>query len=335
MLHPTPEQHQVLRTAWLAVVGLWGTASSVGAQARGLDVTYGTWRHDTLATVWTTGYFAPLLGPLDYGLALSHLDDRRSPSNRTQTGADVSVGIGRDGKGLYVVSHAGLGLRHDDGSLDAQWSAGAGAAARLLPFLSIGIEGRFQSEDQFLRGFWRLDPTDRTGWVVAGRVALLFGSGAPRRRPSFNPPSEGDIRRAARDGGASKSASELAANIVSTALDAMGTPYRWGGEGSNGYDCSGLIQYAYGQHGIILPRVSREQVVMGTAVERHIEALVPGDILGFSVEGDRVTHVGLYVGEGQFIHSASDGVKLSSLSATDPDSLWWRHRWTVVRRILR
>ena len=70
-------------------------------------------------------------------------------------------------------------------------------------------------------------------------------------------------------------------------------------------------------------------------IEPRLEALRPGDILGFSVEGDRVTHVGLYVGDGRFIHSASDGVKLSSLAAPDGDSQWWRRHWIVARRILQ
>jgi cell wall-associated NlpC family hydrolase len=60
-----------------------------------------------------------------------------------------------------------------------------------------------------------------------------------------------------------------------------------------------------------------------------------GDILGFSVEGAGVTHVGLYLGEGQFIHSASAGVKLSSLSAADPDSVWWHRRWVETRRLIQ
>jgi hypothetical protein len=59
------------------------------------------------------------------------------------------------------------------------------------------------------------------------------------------------------------------------------------------------------------------------------------DILGFATNGGGVSHVGLYVGEGTFIHSASSGgVKLSSLTATDPESRWWRDRWIVGRRIL-
>jgi cell wall-associated NlpC family hydrolase len=114
----------------------------------------------------------------------------------------------------------------------------------------------------------------------------------------------------------------------------MGTPYRWGGSDAAGYDCWGLIQFAYAEHGILLPRVSRDQARIGVLVERDIEALLPGDILGFAASGSGITHVGLYVGEGLFIHSASTGVKLSSLNGTDPDSRWWRQRWAVARRIL-
>jgi cell wall-associated NlpC family hydrolase len=115
----------------------------------------------------------------------------------------------------------------------------------------------------------------------------------------------------------------------------MGTPYRWGGTDANGFDCSGLIQYAYGQVGIVLPRTSRDQSRMGSGVDRQVDALRPGDILAFSSDGtSRVTHVGLYVGDGQFIHSSSTGVKLSSLLADDGDSRWWQQRWIAARRIV-
>jgi cell wall-associated NlpC family hydrolase len=114
----------------------------------------------------------------------------------------------------------------------------------------------------------------------------------------------------------------------------MGTPYRWGGTGEDGYDCSGLIQYAYGEHGILLPRTSRDQSRLGVLVGKDISELRPGDILGFSTTGAGVTHVGLYVGDGSFIHSASSGVKVSSLDGSDGDSRYWRQRWISARRIL-
>src|SRR5207253_7944635 len=89
-----------------------------------------------------------------------------------------------------------------------------------------------------------------------------------------------------------------AVDVVQTALEALGTPYIWGGTADNGFDCSGLIQYAYGQHGIRLPRMSRDQARVGGEVTPLIDALRPGDILLFSARpGAGVTHVGMYVGE--------------------------------------
>ena len=311
--------------AWLA------GAVSARAQTPTFDAAFGAWKTDSISTFWSVGLRRPLVSPLDYTLSISHVDDRRSVFDRTQTGAEMSLGLWRDGSGPYGFAGVGLGMRHYDGNLDASWSIGAGWALRVLSFLSVALESRYRTEDQFSRGFWRLDPTDRRGVAVSLRATLLGGASRRERSraPAFDPPSPRDLERASHDGG------ELAADVVGTALDAMGTPYRWGGDGANGYDCSGLIQYAYGQHGIILPRVSREQARRGHAVQRRVDALRPGDILGFSIEGAGVTHVGLYIGEGQFIHSATAGVKLSSLTGLDPDSVWWQRRWVETRRILQ
>jgi cell wall-associated NlpC family hydrolase len=150
----------------------------------------------------------------------------------------------------------------------------------------------------------------------------------------FEPPTESEIGRIARSGGSSRNAAELAAQVVQTAVDLMGTPYKWGGTDENGFDCSGLIKYAYEYHQIIIPRVSRDQVRTGTFVEPRVDQLRPGDILGFSVERARVSHVGLYVGNGQFIHSASGGVRISSLTTTDANSRWWQRRFVVARRVI-
>jgi len=125
-----------------------------------------------------------------------------------------------------------------------------------------------------------------------------------------------------------------AADVVHTALDALGTPYKWGGTAANGFDCSGLIQYAYAQHGIRLPRMSRDQATSGSEIPPVVEALKPGDILLFSARpGGGVTHVGMYVGEQKFIHSSNSGVKLSRLEIHDPEGTWWLSRWVGARRI--
>lgn len=311
------------------------------AQSRGLEVGYGRWWHGgSSAIAYMAAIYRPLLGPVDYGLGLSHLDDSGSPLDRTRTGVDLSLAVGRQRPGLYGVISGGLGLQHQGGDLDAAWSAGAGYAIRPLGFLTLGLEARYRVEDQFARGFWRLDPSDRDGVIVQARVALGLGSrprrpaGAPMRGDPLPAPAQPAILDAGLEGGASEEAASRAAQVVQTALDVMGTPYRWGGSGEDGYDCSGLIQYSYGEYGILLPRVSRDQARTGTRVEPTVAALRPGDILTFALNGGRVSHVGLYVGDGTFIHSAGTGVKLSSLTAEDGESRWWQARWVGARRIL-
>jgi cell wall-associated NlpC family hydrolase len=125
-------------------------------------------------------------------------------------------------------------------------------------------------------------------------------------------------------------ADRIRTSVVEMALEAMGTPYVWGGTSENGFDCSGLIQYSYRQHGIELPRVSRAQMRAGMAVERNVGALQPGDVLGFNAEsGGRITHVGLYVGENQFIHSSPRGVEMADLTTR-----YWRQHWVGARRFV-
>jgi cell wall-associated NlpC family hydrolase len=128
----------------------------------------------------------------------------------------------------------------------------------------------------------------------------------------------------------------LADSVIATATEAMGRPYEFGGTGENGegFDCSGLIQYAYAKHGIALPRRSTDQAREGSKVDRKLDRLKPGDLLTFSNRGRAVTHVGLYVGDGRFIHSASRGVQVSTLSAEDPYGRWWYKRWVGVRRLI-
>jgi cell wall-associated NlpC family hydrolase len=131
----------------------------------------------------------------------------------------------------------------------------------------------------------------------------------------------------------------LGADVVGTAREAMGRPYRLGGEGTagSGFDCSGLIQFAYGEHGVSLPRVSADQALAGVGIPREVEQLLPGDLLTFSRNpgGSKVTHVGMYVGEGRFIHSSSSrGVTESALTQDDPEGRWWIKRWLGARRVI-
>jgi cell wall-associated NlpC family hydrolase len=128
----------------------------------------------------------------------------------------------------------------------------------------------------------------------------------------------------------SRDAERITSAVVQSALGAVGTPYVWGGTGANGFDCSGLIQYAYGQQGIGIPRLSTDQLRAGRGVDTRVATLRPGDILGFSDKaGGKSSHVGLYLGEGEFIHSSSAGVRRSNLS--NPH---WQERFIAARRIV-
>jgi cell wall-associated NlpC family hydrolase len=98
--------------------------------------------------------------------------------------------------------------------------------------------------------------------------------------------------------------------VVGIAMRYLGVPYVWGGSSPRGFDCSGLVAYVFGQIGVSLPHSSYSQFAMGTAVS--ISQLQPGDLVFFT----GASHVGIYIGGGQFIHAPHTGdvVKISSLS---------------------
>jgi len=107
--------------------------------------------------------------------------------------------------------------------------------------------------------------------------------------------------------------------VVGVALKFIGVPYVWGGTTPSGFDCSGLVQYCYRQVGVNLPRTSREQFKVGTFIAAgNLAALKPGDLLffGYNADPGRIHHVGMYVGDGNFIHAPGTGdhVKISSLA---------------------
>jgi cell wall-associated NlpC family hydrolase len=98
--------------------------------------------------------------------------------------------------------------------------------------------------------------------------------------------------------------------VVSIAMHYLGVPYVWGGASPSGFDCSGLVMYVFAQIGVSLPHSSYAQAGMGSPVS--ISQLQPGDLVFFT----GASHVGIYIGGGQFIHAPHTGdvVKISSLS---------------------
>jgi peptidoglycan DL-endopeptidase CwlO len=113
--------------------------------------------------------------------------------------------------------------------------------------------------------------------------------------------------------------------VVGVALSQLGTPYVWAGSAPGGFDCSGLVMWAYSQVGVSLPHSSYAQYGAGVPVSR--DQLQPGDLVFF----DGLGHVGIYIGGDQFVHAPHTGdvVKISSLSES-----WYSATFVGARRIL-
>lgn len=123
--------------------------------------------------------------------------------------------------------------------------------------------------------------------------------------------------------------SSAGARVAQTARSQMGTRYRSGGTTPSGFDCSGLIWWAYRQHGINVPRVTSDQARAGYAVSRA--AMRPGDILVFKTgQGVSGLHTALCTGRGRFVHSPKPGktVREDTLNQS-----YWNDRLIRIRRI--
>jgi cell wall-associated NlpC family hydrolase len=164
------------------------------------------------------------------------------------------------------------------------------------------------------RGLFKVRFGDFSSWVEAHRLANhLIRAGiiddyyvVPPTAHAFARKKEEPARHGLRN------------EIVATARRFVGLPYRWGGvSAKSGFDCSGLVMAVYHLNGITLPRTSKEQYRVGKSLLRN--DLSEGDLVFFDITGiNRVSHVGIYVGDGKFIHAPGRGktIRTDSLSNT-------------------
>ena len=158
-------------------------------------------------------------------------------------------------------------------------------------------------------------------------AAALAGCGGDKATRSAPP------RAVARDWPTVAPADPAKANaVLMRAISLVGTPYRYGGNTpEGGFDCSGLVGYVFRDMlDLRLPRTSRELAAMQGARIAPAQ-LAGGDLVFFGSDGV-VSHVGIYVGEGRFVHAPNSGgtVRLDRL-----DGHWWRDHYTGARRLLQ
>ncbi len=127
-----------------------------------------------------------------------------------------------------------------------------------------------------------------------------------------------------------QTATDKASELVFTALGFMGVPYRRGGNtAETGFDCSGFVKAMYEQTvGLILPRRAEQQAATTQKIERS--ELQPGDLVFFNTMRRAFSHVGIYVGEGKFIHSPKPGAEVR---VEDMGVSYWNRRFDGARRV--
>ena len=162
-------------------------------------------------------------------------------------------------------------------------------------------------------------PSGETGWVCSRSVK----------------PHDGFISIAKGEGNADSISDEMMESIIATAFRLKGVPYLWGGMTPKGVDCSGLVRWSYLMNGILLPRNASQIIHCGDEVS--LDKMQRGDLVFFGTPAkdgkpQRVTHIGIHIGEGRIIHS-SHMVRVNSLDPNEPDYYENAHRLIAARRL--
>jgi cell wall-associated NlpC family hydrolase len=162
--------------------------------------------------------------------------------------------------------------------------------------------------------------------AIAGSAACATTGNVPRPFPGAAlPPTSTNVPATVE--GANPDA--IVSAVVSTALTLRGTQYLNGGsEPSTGFDCSGLVQWVFAQHGTSLPREVREQYDVGRKIDA--DEVRPGDLVFFHTVSRGPSHVGIALGGGEFVHAPSSrGVVRVERYTSD----YWSARWVGARRV--
>jgi cell wall-associated NlpC family hydrolase len=166
--------------------------------------------------------------------------------------------------------------------------------------------------------------------VIANLPAAIPSTSSPS---SPSRPSRGGSTTAHRIP-ASPAPSSEAQRVLRTADSYVGVKYVWGGNTPReGFDCSGFTKYVFAKYGITLPRTSREQAHVGSAVPADFRSLRPGDLMMFAEPGQAISHVAIYAGNGVIVHSSTStgGVGYTDLNTGGE---WFVAYFVAARRVL-
>ena len=232
-----------------------------------------------------------------------------------------------------------FGSSYSGSQLITGWSYGAGL---LIPLgsaaqLSGEVRERPTGYADVSTGSRSAVTEYRVGLSV--RVGNIFG-GRGRRAP--NASRRSDSRRVSDDAarvvlgtiavGTASSAS--AARVIPTAERYLGTPYRYGGTSPiTGFDCSGFVQYVFAKNNVRLPRTSRQQAKVGSALPRSWRSLAPGDLVMFAERGQGISHVAIYAGSNRIIHATSSGGEVRYDDLETPRGEWFVEHMVAARRV--
>ena len=123
--------------------------------------------------------------------------------------------------------------------------------------------------------------------------------------------------------------SAAAYGVTGTALSLRGAPYRDGGSDPSGFDCSGFVQYVFGQNGVSVPRTVTEQFQAGRDVDPR--GMEPGDLVFFTTVTNGASHVGIAIGGDEFVHAPSGRGQVRVERLSGP---YWSTRFVGARRVL-
>ena len=280
-----PHTGKIIRTALMTVIV--SALCVVGASATSVGV--GTVTADALRMRTDSNTDATILATASKGDTVIILEDAGNGwykvDYKTTEGymsgeyltvaaqADVTIGYG-----LVNTNGSTLNVRSGPSTeYDKVTTLDSGAVVNI-----VGIDN----------GWYKIESNGITGYVSSDYMITCKDSAGSRG-----------------DDTVASSASSLGQQIVDYAKQFLGTPYVYGGNGPNSFDCSGFTKYVYAHFGYTLNRTATDQLQNGTSVSK--DQLQPGDLVFFKYNTSKpVSHVGIYIGGGQFIHASTNQYKV-------------------------